>query len=1197
MALKVFGASNRNDELSPDSSATGIATARSGTKMVSELLTLFRKTRRRRSTRFRDMILRQPFRFFVTAMAFAIASDVFAQAVAVKILPGHVPAVVARLQANGRLPGNTSLSLAIGLPLRNQVDLANFLAELYDPASTNFHKFVNPQEFTGRFGPTESDYEAVQAFVRSNGFIVTGIHSNRLVLDVEAPASVVERAFHVTLRTYRHPTEPRDFYAPDTDPSVPTNIPIVDLWGLSDYGIPKPLSRKLDPLKVHALAGSGPSGYYAGDDFRNAYVPGTTLTGAGQQVGLLEFSAYYRSDITNYQNTIGRSSYVPLTDVVIGHPGPTTANNAEVALDIEVAIAMAPALSQIIVYETRSINPSSILSRMANDNLAKQLSSSWSWSGGPSTTIDSIFQQMAAQGQSFFQASGDSDAYTGNQTLDNSSLTMSPVDSAYVTSVGGTTLSMNGAGTSWSSETVWNYNSRGGSYANVGSGGGISTYYSIPFWQTNVSMAANSGSTTWRNIPDVALTADSVYVAYNNGSSGGFAGTSCAAPLWAGLCALLNQQSVASSGTPVGFLNPTLYTIAAGSNYANCFHDITTGNNIGTNTPGLFNAVAGYDLCTGLGTPNGIGLIDALAPSSPIIVVQPTSQNVTNGTSVVLSVTASGSPPLGYQWLFNGTNLTEGGNISGTTSDVLSIVSASIDNSGGYQLLVTNGYSSVTSSVAVLNVGFAPDIISQPTNLIAFPGDAAVFSTSVAGTSPLVFQWQKDGTNLVDGGGISGTTSDTLTLNGVTAASAGSYNLSVTNIYGTSTSVMAVLTVALPPSITGSVTNRTIECGSNIVTFSVTASGTPPFGYQWSLDAMPIAEATNSSYSLTNLLEPDHNISVTVTNSYGSVTSNVLVTVSDSLPPMISLNGADLINLEFGNAFIDPGAVANDTCAGTVSVTVLGVVNTNSVGTNVLTYIATDGNGNTNRVTRSVVVRDATPPTILWSFTNLVLAAGTNCDAQLPDVTGTNFIVADDLSGPLSITQDPTNGTMLANGTNTVVITAADTFGNLAYSTNTVVVQDQTPPVITVNGDNPMVIFVGTGFVDPGATAADACAGIVPVMVSGTVNTNTAGTNTITYLAMDSNANTNSVDRIVIVEPNITPAITGVAPNNGGGVTLTLLGAPGYTYHLEMTPDLASPGSWQPIATNTVDSSGAWEFTDTEAANFPRRFYRLVLGP
>ena len=219
---------------------------------------------------------------------------------------------------------------------------------------------------------------------------------------------------------------------------------------------------------------------------------------------------------------------------------------------------------------------------------------------------------------------GDDDAYTGTQILDNSSQTTAPVDSTNLTCVGGTSLTMNGTGVSWSSETVWNWNNVG--RPNIGSGGGISTYYTIPYWQANVSMAANSGSTTFRNVPDVALTADSVYVTYNNGSSGGFGGTSCAAPLWAGFCALVNQQSAAAKGTTVGFLNPALYAIASGGNYGNCFHDITTGNNIGTNTPGLFYAVANYDLCTGLGTPKGTNLINALAPAlAPYFMTQPAS--------------------------------------------------------------------------------------------------------------------------------------------------------------------------------------------------------------------------------------------------------------------------------------------------------------------------------------------------------------------------------------------------------------------------------------------------------------------------------------------------------------------------------------------------------------------------------------------
>src|SRR4029077_13737661 len=99
-----------------------------------------------------------------------------------------------------------------------------------------------------------------------------------------------------------------------------------------------------------------------------------------------------------------------------------------------------------------------------------------------------------------------------------------PSDSPNIVEVGGTTLSTLSAGGAWSSETTWNWGN------GTGSSGGISTVYSIPSWQQGISMASNQGSTTKRNLPDVALTADNVYVVYNTSTTGVFGGTSCAAP-------------------------------------------------------------------------------------------------------------------------------------------------------------------------------------------------------------------------------------------------------------------------------------------------------------------------------------------------------------------------------------------------------------------------------------------------------------------------------------------------------------------------------------------------------------------------------------------------------------------------------------------------------------------------------------------
>ena len=984
-------------------------------------------------------------------------------------LRGHVPAAVAGLTAKGRLPATNQLALAIGLPLRNEAELDELLRQLYDPASTNFHKFLTPVEFTARFGPTEADYAAVRQFAESNGFTVTGTHVNRLVLDVQASATRIERAFQVSLKTFRHPTENRDFFSPDVEPSVPTNLPVADMWGLSDYALPRPLAHKMDLAKLTPLNynGSGPGGAYRGSDFRKAYAPGTSLTGAGQIVALAEFDGYYLADITNYEAQCGYTN-VPLqntlVDSVSGIPGYSGSANAvaEVSLDIELAIAMAPGLAKVIVYE--GSNPYNVFNKIATDNTAKQISCSWAWGWGPSHswsgrrgTLDSILKTMVAHGQAFFQADGDSDAYTGSQTL-NSSTGPIPVDSIYVTSVGGTSLTMSGS--AWSSETVWNWGN------NQGTGGGISPNYTIPSWQTNVSMANNNGSTTYRNIPDVALTADANYVIHDNGSSGAFGGTSCAAPLWAGFCALVNQQSYAAGGTNVGFLNPALYAIAAGTNYTSCFHDITTGNNIGNNTAGLYYATTGYDLCTGLGTPNGTNLVNALAPR-PGILTQPTSQNVANGANGTLSVSAVGSPPLNFQWQLNGTNL------PGGTDSTLSFSPVQTNDSGNYTVIITNSYGAITSSVAVLNVGFAPAISLPATNLTALVGSNVIFSATVTGSTNLVYQWQKNGTNFANGTGISGATSNLLTLTAVTTNASGAYSLKATNIFGSVTSSVANLLVVVPPAIaSASLADRTVECGDNTNTFSITATGTAPLAIQWSLDGAAIPNATNTSLSLTNVSQPSQMVSVTVTNLYASATSNAVLTVTDTLPPVITLLGSSGMTNELGSAFTDPGATATDTCAGTnVTLLVSGTVNPSAVGTYTLTYLATDASGNASTNTRIVVVRDTTPPVISWSFTNLVLAADTNCGAAMPDVTGTNFISATDLSGAVTISQSPTNSSVLLLGTNVVVITVADVSGNPAYSTNQIIVQDQTPPRILSEPQSQTKVLGATATFTATATA------------------------------------------------------------------------------------------------------------------------------
>jgi hypothetical protein len=363
------------------------------------------------------------------------------------------------------------------------------------------------------------------------------------------------------------------------------------------------------PGAAYPLGGSG-VGPYFGNDFRAAYLPGATLKGNGQAVGLLEFDGYYASDVSRYESNASLPS-VPLNIVLLdGLDGSAGSNNVEPALDIEVTVAMAPGLSQIVVYEGGYADD--ILNQMAVDNTAAQLSSSWSW-GAPDAGADQIFQEFAAQGQSFFQASGDNGAYSGS--ID------SPAEDPYITVVGATTLTTSGSTSNRVAETAWNWYTTGS--GTNGTGGGTSTFYSIPDWQRTVSMATNGGSKSMRNLPDVAMVGDQIWVNYNNGSAAVFGGTSVSTPLWAAFTALINEEAAARGRTSVGFVNPALYGFGAGTNYAALFHDITTGNNTNPASPSRFQAVAGYDLCTGWGTPSGQALIDALAGSADALRVTP----------------------------------------------------------------------------------------------------------------------------------------------------------------------------------------------------------------------------------------------------------------------------------------------------------------------------------------------------------------------------------------------------------------------------------------------------------------------------------------------------------------------------------------------------------------------------------------------
>ena len=543
----------------------------------------------------------------------------------------------------GPLERSAVLRLAIGLPLRDSSALDTLVREVSDPASPNYRQFLSPEEMVQRFSPTAADYEALATFAKTHGMRVVRTYNNRYLLDVTGTVDAVEKALHVKMNNYHRP-DGTIFFAPDREPSLDLDVPVYYIAGLENFVLPKRHQTQ--------YPGGGALNSLLSQDFRSVYAGNSTLTGTGQTVGLLEFAAPNDMDIhgngSQYSGYAGWVSPPPGTSSAwppfllwpagTQQPDLSTATQGELdfigeaELDIEMAMAMAPGLDQIVVYTVTQIPATNFAGEIANAALiddamnamahpdpgyplSLQLSASLTWLSDPMT--QQILKTMAAQGQSFFVASGDTGSYNSSSsgcqqitfTVQSGGMTFAndlALDT--VTAVGGTLWAAAPDGEIvWNSSVSWSNTTSG-----TAGGGGIVTGVPIPPYQ--VGFTSNGASSSNRNVPDVAAAAGNVF-SYVTGNAAIEGGTSAATPLWAGFTALVNQQRQNLGLKPgIGFLNPTLYSIAT-TNYSANFHDITSGNN-GTGGCADFKAGTGYDLATGLGSPTGM-LIDTLA-NSPI---------------------------------------------------------------------------------------------------------------------------------------------------------------------------------------------------------------------------------------------------------------------------------------------------------------------------------------------------------------------------------------------------------------------------------------------------------------------------------------------------------------------------------------------------------------------------------------------------
>ena len=412
------------------------------------------------------------------------------------LLTEHVRDVVRNGQAVAidQLPPDQTLQIDIVLPLRNESELQSLIQQLNDPSSPSYHQFLTPDELALRFGPSESDWNDLVAFADAHNLQVTGGSLGARDIRLIGTVAAIQDAFNVTMRVYQHPTEDRTFYAPDREPTIALPFPLLHISGLDNYSIPKPrLEKRFTDATARATTGSGPSAAFLGTDMRAAYYGGTALTGAGQNIALFEYLGTDLADLTTYYKNAGQTE--PFTPKLISTDGTSTScvspscDDTEQTLDMTQAMGMAPGMNMLYMYVGST--DTAIISAMTvttDAPLSKQISCSWGWTPADPSSLNGYWETMAAQGQNFFAASGDSSTWSkSNEAW--------PADAAYVVSVGGTDLTTTGAGGAWSSETAWS-----------DSGGGISPdSIAIPSWQTSAASTCNSAglgcSKTLRNGP------------------------------------------------------------------------------------------------------------------------------------------------------------------------------------------------------------------------------------------------------------------------------------------------------------------------------------------------------------------------------------------------------------------------------------------------------------------------------------------------------------------------------------------------------------------------------------------------------------------------------------------------------------------------------------------------------------------------
>ncbi len=504
--------------------------------------------------------------------------------------------------AGARVTGKVDLKerIEITVLVRPRAPLASS-ATLKKAATTapSERTYLTREEWDAKHGADPADLAAVEEYAHEHGLDVVRSSSSERRVVLSGTIEALTKAFPVKLQRVIYKGKAhRQRTAAVGVPEQLSKI-IEDVKGFDNRSQAQPHFRPA--AKGFRPRAGGTARAFTPVEVGQLYNFPPKLDGSGQCIAIIELGGGYRAaDLKKYFQDLGITQpKVSAVSVDHGHNSPGGDADGEVMLDIEVAGAIAPK-ARIAVYFAPNTDQGFLdaIKVAVHDKLRKPsvISISWggpedSWTAQSMRNYDAVFQEAAALGVTITVASGDHGSSDVDPN-DNKKRVDFPSASPYVLSCGGTHLEA--SGTSISSEVTWN------THDGWATGGGVSTSFPLPDWQKDAKVPLLNGS-KGRGVPDVSGDADNNtgYKTRVDGKDTVIGGTSAVAPLWAGLIALLNQ----SIGNPVGYLNPALYTNDA---VRATFHDITSGDN------GAYQAGAGWDACTGLGSPNGLALLQAL---------------------------------------------------------------------------------------------------------------------------------------------------------------------------------------------------------------------------------------------------------------------------------------------------------------------------------------------------------------------------------------------------------------------------------------------------------------------------------------------------------------------------------------------------------------------------------------------------------